>query len=224
MGRRSARGLFLTFEGIDGCGKSTQLNLLSDYLGRLGLPYLVTREPGGTELGEQIRKILLRRSSTGMDPRNEVLLYFASRAQNVAQVIRPALADGRIVLCDRFTDASLAYQGYGRGLDLRFIRRLHEFACQGVNPDLTFVVDINPRTSVQRAQARNVSARRDEGRFEQEALDFHQRVRRGYRALARREPRRVKLVPGEQSIETIHQKIVSLARPLLARMRREGRR
>ncbi len=224
MARRSTRGLFLTFEGIDGCGKSTQLNLLSDYLGRLALPYLVTREPGGTELGEQIRKTLLRRSSAGMDARNEVLLYFASRAQNVAQVIRPALADGRIVLCDRFTDASLAFQGYGRGLDLRFIRRLHEFACQDVNPDLTFVVDINPETSVARARARNVSSKRDEGRFEEEALSFHRRVRRGYRALARQEPRRVKLIPGEQSIEGIHQKIVALARPLLARMRREGRR
>jgi dTMP kinase len=220
----TTRGLFLTFEGIDGCGKSTQLNLLADYLGRLGLPYLVTREPGGTDLGEQIRKILLRRSSSGMDPRNEVLLYFASRAQNVAQVIRPALADGRIVLCDRFTDASLAFQGYGRGLDLRFIRRLHEFACQGVNPDLTFVVDINPETSVARARARNVSSKRDEGRFEEEALSFHRRVRRGYRALARQEPRRVKLIPGEQSIEAIHQRIVALARPRIAGMRREGRR
>ena len=220
MGRRGARGLFLTFEGLDGCGKSTQLNLLSEYLGRVNLPYLVTREPGGTELGEQIRKILLRRSSTGMDARNEVLLYFASRAQNVAQVIRPALEDGRIVLCDRFTDASLAFQGYGRGLDLRFIRRLHEFACQGVNPDLTFVLDINPETSVARARERNVSSKRDEGRIEEEALSFHRRVRRGYRALARQEPRRVKLIPGEQSIDAIHQKIVALARPLLARMRR----
>ncbi|HXE74354.1 MAG TPA: dTMP kinase [Candidatus Xenobia bacterium] len=224
MARRSARGLFLTFEGIDGCGKSTQLNLLSDYLGRLGLPYLVTREPGGTEIGEQIRKILLRRASAGMDARNELLLYFASRAQNVAQVIRPALDDGHIVLCDRFTDSTLAFQGYGRGLDLRFIRQLHRFACQGVNPDLTFVLDISPETSLARAKERNVSARRDEGRFEEEALSFHRRVRRGYRALARQEPRRVKLLDGEQSIEAIHQRVVALARPLLARMRRqEGR-
>jgi dTMP kinase len=159
-----------------------------------------------------------------MDARNEVLLYFASRAQNVAQVIRPALADGRIVLCDRFTDSSLAFQGYGRGLDPRFIRRLHDFACGEVNPDLTFVVDISPETSVARARRRNVSARQDEGRFEEEALSFHRRVRRGYRALARQEPRRVKLIPGEQSIEAIHQRIVALARPLLARMRRESRR
>jgi len=220
---RGARGLFLTFEGIDGCGKTTQLNLLSDYLARLGLPYLVTREPGGTELGEQVRKILLRRSSVGMDPRNELLLYFASRAQNVAQVIRPALAEGLTVLCDRFTDASLAFQGYGRGLDLRFIRRLHRFACQEVNPDLTFVLDIRPETSVKRARKRNLSARRDEGRFEQEALAFHQRVRQGYRALARQEPRRVKLIPAEDDIETIHQKIVALARPRLARLSRKAR-
>jgi len=221
--KRGARGLFLTFEGIDGCGKTTQLNLLSDYLARLGLPYLVTREPGGTELGEQVRKILLRRSSAGMDPRNELLLYFASRAQNVAQVIRPALAEGLTVLCDRFTDASLAFQGYGRGLDLRFIRRLHRFACQEVNPDLTFVLDIRPETSVKRARKRNLSARHDEGRFEQEALAFHQRVRQGYRALARQEPRRVKLIPAEDDIETIHQKIVALARPLLARLSRKAR-
>ncbi|MCI0402079.1 MAG: dTMP kinase [Acidobacteria bacterium] len=219
---RQPRGLFLTFEGIDGCGKTTQLNLLADYLGRLGLPYLVTREPGGTELGEQIRKILLRRSSQGMDPRNEVLLYFASRAQNVAQVIRPALEEGRIVLCDRFTDASLAFQGYGRGLDLRFIRQLHKFACQGVNPNLTFVLDINPETSVRRARDRNVSARRDEGRIEGEALSFHRRVRRGYRALARLEPRRVKLIPGEREVDAIHQRVVALARPLLARLPRKA--
>jgi dTMP kinase len=222
MPARKARGLFLTFEGIDGCGKTTQLNLLADYLARLRLPCLVTREPGGTDLGEQIRKILLRRSSQGMDPRNEVLLYFASRAQNVAQVIRPALEEGRIVLCDRFTDASLAFQGYGRGLDLRFIRQLHKFACREVNPNLTFVLDINPETSVRRARHRNVSARQDEGRFEEEALSFHRRVRRGYRALARQEPRRVKLIPGEQSIEAIHQRIVTLARPLLARLPRKA--
>lgn len=220
---RGSRGLFLTFEGIDGCGKTTQLNLLSDYLARLGLPYLVTREPGGTELGEQIRKILLRRSSAGMDARNELLLYFASRAQNVAQVIRPALADGLIVLCDRFTDASLAFQGYGRGLDLRFIRQLHRFACREVNPDLTFVLDIHPRTSVKRARKRNLSARDDEGRIEQEALEFHQRVRRGYRALARQEPRRIKLIPAEDDIDAIHQTIVALARPRLARLPRKSK-
>lgn len=218
MSSRPVPGCFFTFEGIDGCGKSTQLALLARYLGRLRLPYLVTREPGGTDLGERIRKLLLARTSSAMEPRTELLLLFASRAQNVAQVIRPALAEGYVVLCDRFTDASLAYQGYGRGLDLGFIRRLHGFACQGLDPDLTFVLDINPATSVQRARRRNTTARRDEGRFEQEALGFYRRVRRGYRTLAHAEPRRVRLIPGEASIETVHQRIVALARPLLARL------
>lgn len=212
MPARRTRGRFFTVEGIDGCGKTTQLNLLARALARLRLPYRVTREPGGTELGERIRNILLRQNSARMDARTEVLLLFASRAQNVAQVIRPALARGRIVLCDRFTDASLAYQGYGRGLDLNFIRRLDRFACQGLKPDLTFVLDIDPRTSVRRALRRNTRARRDEGRFEQENLVFHERVRRGYRALARQQPRRVKLIAGGSSIEAIHQQIMAHVR------------
>jgi len=216
------RGLFFTFEGIDGCGKSTQLNCLADYLGRLGIPYLVTPEPGGTEAGERIRNVLLARSSAGLDPRTELLLMFASRAQNVAQNIRPALARGLVVLCDRFTDASLAYQGYGRGLDLDFIRRLDRFACQGLKPDMTFVIDIDLATSLQRARRRNTSARRDEGRFEQEKRAFYQRVRRGYRALARREPRRVRLIPGKDTLDGVHQKILDHARRLLARLPRRN--
>jgi dTMP kinase len=218
MPRRYA-GLFFTFEGIDGSGKTTQLQRFADYLGRLGLPFVVTREPGGTDLGERIRRVLLPRASAGMDPWTEVLLYFASRAQNVSQVILPALEQGRIVLCDRFTDASLAYQGYGRGLDLGFIRQLHRFACRGLQPHLTFVLDIAPAESVRRAEHRNTAAVEDESRFEAEALAFHRRVRRGYRSLARREPRRVKLVAGQGGVEDIHQRIVALARPLLARQK-----
>lgn len=223
MKTKHPRGRLFTFEGIDGCGKSTQLQLFARHLRRQHIPFLVTREPGGTELGERIRKLLLPRASTGMDARMELLLLFASRAQNVAENILPALREGRIVLCDRFTDASLAYQGYGRGLDLRFIRQLHRFACQGLHPDLTFVVDINPLTSVRRARRRNTRAADDEGRFEQETLAFYRRVRRGYRILARQEPRRVKLIPGEDSIEAIHQKIVARAQPLLAGMGRNAR-
>ena len=219
MTRRRHRGLFFTFEGIDGSGKTTQLQRFADYLGRLRLPFVATREPGGTELGDRIRRLLLPRASAGMDPYTEVLLYFASRAQNVTQVIHPALQQGRIVLCDRFTDASLAYQGYGRGLDLGFIRQLHRFACRGWQPDLTFVIDIAPQESVDRARHRNTAATQDESRFEHEALAFHERVRRGYRSLARREPRRVKLVPGHDDVESIHQRILALARPLLARFR-----
>lgn len=220
MTPRRLPGRFLTFEGIDGCGKTTQLKLLARALRRRGLSVLVTREPGGTPLGERIRGLLLRRRSAGMEARTEVLLMFASRAQNVAEVIRPALARGDIVLCDRFTDASLAYQGYGRGVDLAFIRQLDRFACQGLKPDRTFVLDINPRTSVRRARRRNTAARRDEGRFELEARAFHDRVRRGYHSLAWQEPRRVKLIPGEDSIESIHQKVLALATPLLLAARR----
>jgi dTMP kinase len=220
---RTQRARFFTFEGLDGCGKTTQIQLLADYLERLRIPHLVTREPGGTRLGERIRQVLLPRASAGMDPHTEVLLYFAARAQNVAENILPALAAGRVVLSDRFTDASLAYQGYGRGLDLAFIRHLHRVACQGLRPHLTFVLDIDPHTSVRRARRRNTTARFDEGRFEQETLAFHQRVRRGYRALARQEPRRVKLIPGEDSIEAIHRRIVTLARPLLG-IKGEGKR
>ncbi len=151
-----------------------------------------------------------------MEPQTELLLLFACRAQNVARVIQPALARGRVVLCDRFTDASLAYQGYGRGLDLDFIRRLDRFACRGLKPDLTFVIDIDPATSVRRARHRNVAARRDEGRFERETRTFYARVRRGYLALARREPRRIKLIPGEDTEQNIHQAILARARRLLS--------
>jgi len=212
---RVRRGRFFTFEGIDGCGKTTQLNLFADYLRRRKLPVVITREPGGTPLGEAVRKILLRGKSHSIDPHTELLLMFASRAQNVAQVIAPALAQGKNVLCDRFTDASLAYQGYGRGLDRRFIGALHRFACRSLKPDLTFVLDIAPHTSLQRARRRLRESCRDEGRFEQETLAFHARVRRGYLELARREPRRIRRLNGEDTIENIHQKIVALARPWL---------
>lgn len=216
MPPRHTRGRFITFEGIDGCGKSTQLKLLTRYLKQQRIPFLVTREPGGTRLGEAIRKIVLSRASGGVDARAELLLLFAARAQNVAETIRPALERGRIVLCDRFTDASLAYQGYGRGLDPRFIRRLHRFACQRLKPDLTLVIDIAPRTSVARARRRNATARHDEGRFEQETRAFYERVRRGYRALAREEPRRIKFIRGEDKIERIHQQVLARVQHLLA--------
>lgn len=204
------RGVFLTFEGIDGSGKTTQLKRLAAYLRRRGFSVLVTREPGGTPLGEQIRRLLLSTSSRGMDPRTELLLMFASRATHVAEVIAPALAAGTIVLSDRFTDASVAYQGYGRGLPLKFIRALERFACRGVKPDLTFVIDINPRTSLRRARQRLRRARADEARFERETRRFYERVRRGYRAMARAEPRRVLLVNGEDTVKNIHREVVAL--------------
>ena len=204
------QGVFLTFEGIDGSGKTTQLKRLAAYLRRRGFSVLVTREPGGTPPGEKIRRLLLSTSSRGMDPRTELLLMFASRAQHVAEVIAPALAAGTIVLSDRFTHASIAYQGYGRGLSLKFIRTLERFACRGVKPDLTFVIDINPQTSLRRARHRNRQARADEARFERETRRFYERVRRGYRALARAQPRRVLLVNGEDTVENVHRQVVAL--------------
>lgn len=218
------RGSFLTFEGIDGCGKTTQLRLLARHLRRRGIPVVVTREPGGTPLGERIRGVLLSSASRGMDPRTEVLLMFAARAQHVTQVIAPALAAGKTVLSDRFTDASLAYQGYGRGLDLRFVRALERFACRGVKPDMTFVIDINPRTSVRRALKRIRRTRADEGRFEKETRAFYERVCRGYATLARFEPRRIRLVDGEDTVENIHRKIIALLGPHLPRMKRARKR
>jgi len=211
---RSRRGRFFTFEGIDGCGKTTQLKLFASYLRRRKLPVVITREPGGTVLGESVRRILLSGQSRHMDARTELLLMFAARAQHVAQVIAPALAQGKIVLSDRFADASLAYQGYGRRLDRRFIQALARFACRGLKPDLTFMLDIAPRTSLQRARRRIRESASDEGRFEQETLRFYERVRRGYLELARREPGRIRRLDGEDTIENIHQKIVALARPL----------
>lgn len=221
---RRARGRFITFEGIDGSGKTTQIKLLARHLRRQGIPCIVTREPGGTRLADRIRAILLSSRSAGMQPTTEVLLYFAARAENTARIIRPALAQGKIVLCDRFTDASMAYQGYGRRLGVSIVRRLHRFACEDLTPDLTLVLEIDPHTSVERARRRNKTARRDEGRFEQEALEFYARVRRGYRALARQEPRRVRLISGEDSPEVIHQRILKETRRLLTDVLRRKKR
>lgn len=209
------RGTFITFEGIDGSGKTTQLKRLAAYLRGRRLPVLVTREPGGTPVGERIRAVLLSRRSQGMDPRTEVLLMFAARAENVARVIAPALAAGKVVLSDRFTDASFAYQGYGRRLPLAFIRSLERFACRGLKPDLTVVLDINPRTSVRRALRRMRRARRDEARFERETLAFYRRVRRGYKVLVRAEPRRVHLLDGEDTVDKIHQNVVRIVQARL---------
>jgi len=220
MTSRKKRGRFITFEGIDGSGKTTQIGRLARVLRRRGIPIVITREPGGTPIADRIREILLSSKSTGMQPTTEVLLYFASRAENVARVIRPALEAGKIVLCDRYTDASMAYQGYGRRLGTTIVRRLHEFACQDVNPDLTLVLEIDPQTSVERARRRNTRHRRDEGRLEQETLDFYRRVRRGYHNLARREPHRVKLLEGEAPPAVVHETILKAVEPLIRRYKK----
>ncbi len=202
------RGKFVTFEGIDGSGKTTQLGMLAERLRSLHVPVTTAREPGGTAVGDAIRRILLDSATARMEPVAEVLLYFASRAQNAREVIGPALEAGEVVLCDRWVDASAAYQGCGRGLGLDVVYELERVACAGLKPDLTFVLDIEPATSVSRALERNRGSagagQADESRFERESLEFFTRVRRAYLDIAAREPQRVVVVNGERPPEAVH--------------------
>ncbi len=201
------KGKFITLEGIEGSGKSTQIALLAKYLQSLGMPLVLTREPGGTSIGDEVRKILLDPANTTLDPTAELLLYAASRAQHLKEIIMPHLEKG-VVLCDRFADATLAYQGYGRGLDIDLIRRLDTIVCAGLRPDLTILLDIDAATGVERARGRNNSrglAR--EARFENEAIAFHERVRQGYLTLARAEPDRIRIVEASRPMDAIQAEI-----------------
>jgi dTMP kinase len=200
--------LFITFEGVEGSGKTTQIQRLKKYLTRKGIPCAITREPGGCFISEKIRKILLDPDHHGMDPLTELLLYEAARVQHVKEVIKPLLKKGTLVLCDRFSDASLAYQGYGRKLDLRLVDRLNRHATQGTKPNVTFLLDCPSEVGLKRAVQRNQGTKQGkEDRFEREALRFHHRVRRGYLALAMKEPRRVKMIDTRQGEESVFEKI-----------------
>jgi dTMP kinase len=184
-------GLFITFEGGEGSGKTTQLRALLTHLRAAGRDAVETRDPGGTSIGKQIRGILLDRDNSRMAAMAELLLYEASRAQLVHEVLLPALAEGRIVLCDRFTDSSVAYQGFGRGLALDLIARLNALATDGLRPHLTFLLDLDPAVGLARATRRGTRLREPQDRIEEEQLAFHQRVRAGYRTIAAAEPHRV---------------------------------
>ena len=199
--------MFITFEGIDGCGKTTQFRMLAQWLRDRGKDVVETVEPGGTEIGRQIRRILLDPASADMQPRTELLLYFASRAQNVDQVIRPALDSGRIVLCDRFTDSTLVYQGCGRGLDTQVVLDLDRIACRGLKPDVTLLIDIDSETSLMRAKRRNERVGLDESRIDEEDAAFHERVRQGYLTLAKAEPDRIVVIDGAAGIGEVGQRI-----------------
>lgn len=201
------RGLFITFEGGDGSGKTTQLRILAQRLRDEGRDVVETVEPGGTAIGQQIRKILLSPENTALHARAELLLYFASRAQNVEQVIRPALEAGSIVLCDRFTDSTLVYQGSGRGLDASIVRDLDRVACQGLKPDVTVLIDIDLETSLARARRRNERTGSDESRLDDESAAFHARVRDGYKALAASEPRRFRMIDGRATQQEVAARI-----------------
>ena len=194
--------LFITFEGADGCGKTTQIELINNYLQENGFKTLVTREPGAKGLGVKLREILLNYNGE-VSPNCESFLFLADRAQHVDCVIKPALNDGVIVLCDRHTDSTVAYQGYGRQLNIEQIKKLNEIAVNGLKPDLTIVFDIDIETSMQR-----VGKTKD--RMESAGMDFFNRVRNGYLAIANEEPNRVKVINSADTIEDIHNQVVKL--------------
>ena len=208
------RGRFITFEGLDGCGKSTQLEKLAVVLRRNGLDVVITREPGGTESGDKVRKLLLDSATSGLSPRAELALMFASRAQHIEEVIQPALRAGQVVLCDRFTDSSEAYQGGGRKLGSEAVLTLHRILCGDLQPDLTILMDSDVGYSVERARRRNLTRgpASNENRFEQESRAFFGRVRHAYMAIAAREPQRVALVDARGTSEETHRQIVEVVR------------
>ena len=197
-------GAFITFEGIEGSGKSTQISRLLHYFTEQRRPARLTREPGGTPIGDQVRRVLLDPANRLLDPTAELLLYAASRAQHLREVILPALAEGRIVLCDRFSDATLAYQGYGRGLSVPVIRELDRIVTNGLQPTLTVLLDLPAELGLGRARGRNESqGLHGEARFENEDIVFHNRVRDGYLQLAEQEPGRIRVVNAARSPEEI---------------------
>jgi dTMP kinase len=201
------RGLFLTFEGMDGSGKTTQVRRLAERLRAAGRTVLETAEPGGTAIGREIRRILLDARNQELSPTAELLLYFASRAQNVDELILPAIARREIVLADRFTDSSLVYQGCGRGLGAETVLSLDRVACRGLKPDLTILVDIDVETSLARAHARNTAGPGSETRMDEQSIDFHRKVYDAYQALAAREPERIKRVDGGRAIDEVERAI-----------------
>jgi dTMP kinase len=212
-----SHGLFITLEGIDGTGKSTQLRLIVQHLKQRGLAVRVTREPGGTKVGERIRKILLASTTTHLAPLAELALIYAARAQHLQEVIRPALARGEIVLSDRYNDASLAYQGYGRELGVEIVRAFDRIICARTQPHLTIVLDLLPRLSLERAQGRQSRRRSKQQRFELQGMRFHKRVREAYLAIARKEPRRVKVVQADRPVAEVQAEIRKLVDAFLAR-------
>ncbi|HET9320655.1 MAG TPA: dTMP kinase [Bryobacteraceae bacterium] len=198
-----SRGQFITFEGIDGSGKTTQMRLLVRRLQTQGREVLEAIEPGGTAVGRQIRHVLLDAANQDLRPTTELLLYFASRAQNVEQCILPALAAGQIVVCDRFTDSTLAYQGYARGLGAETVLALDRIACRGLAPDLTLLIDLDLDTALARAHKRNARGATDETRMDDQSREFHQKVRDAYLALAKQHAGRFRVIDGRGTPEEI---------------------
>ena len=206
-------GLFITFEGIEGCGKSTQVKLLSDELKDKGNTCIVTREPGGTYIGSKIREILLNPDHNGMASEAELLLYSADRAQHVREVIKPAIDSGKLVICDRFMDATVAYQGYGRGLEMSLISELNKIASINTRPDLTFLLDCPVEIGIGRALERNSKkGHAGDDRFEREVMAFHQKVRDGYLSIAKSEPDRIKVIDACRDVDAVQNEIWEIVR------------
>lgn len=208
--KRPKKGFFLTFEGGEGVGKTTQIRWLAEALTAAGREVVITREPGGSPIADQIRALVLDPNLKGLASLPELLLYEASRAQHVHDTIKPALARGCVVICDRFADSSVVYQGAARGLDAKLVRLLNRIATEGLEPDLTFVLDLDPKIGLARAGKRGSL-----DRIESETLQFHQQVRAGYRKLVRTEKKRVRLIPADRSLEEVRKAIAVELKDLL---------
>jgi len=201
---------FITFEGIEGSGKTTQIQLLSVRLDRAGVDHVLTREPGGTPVGDQIRRLLLDPGNRDLTPLSELLLYQAARAQHLARIIVPALAEGKMVLCDRYKDATRAYQGKGRQLPAELVEQSNRMDLLALEPDLTLVFDLDPEVALSRALRREGGGGFEQGRFEQEAMEFHRRVREAYRELAGTYPQRIRLVESDAGVEQVHERVLAV--------------
>ena len=201
---------FITFEGIEGCGKTTQLKLAARWLEDQGFAVCSTREPGGTEIGIQIRKILLSESSAGLIPLSEALLYMADRFQHIQDVILPSLKKGEIVLCDRYHDSTIAYQGYARRISLDLLDAIWNHSGATVEPDLTILLDLEPKAGLERSFKKLAALQVDESRFEMETLQFHGRVREGFLTLWKQNPARIRIVDASKSIDAVHQEVIKV--------------
>lgn len=210
-----AAGRFITFEGGEGCGKTTQIRILAERLRAARKDVLLTREPGGTELAEKIRALVREESADPPNSRAETLLFLASRAQVVESVIRPALAAGTWVLCDRFADSTFAYQGYGRGLNLDEIKRINLFATGGLVPDRTVLLDVSPEVSAKRMRAREAATNTDADRMEKAGDGFHARLKNGFLELAAAEPARFAVIPADRSVEEVGEAVWNSVQPML---------
>ena len=208
-------GFFISVEGIEGSGKSTQVTLLAQVLRSQGREVIVTREPGGTAVGQVLRRLLLEAAAAPLAPGAELYLMLADRAQHVQEIVAPTLQANKIVICDRFVDSTTAYQGYGRGVELTFLTRLNAFACSGCMPALTFVLDLPVTEGLRRARQRQDRTDATD-RFEAESVAFHERVRTGFLEVARADPQRVHLLDAVRPVEVIHQEILAVVQARLA--------